>query len=292
MTMDEMCSFFEISRQAHYQKAQRERDQSRQGELTLEMVRLVRRRHPKMGTRKLLFKLQPMLAAEDLKMGRDRLFELLRRENLLVERKKTFRHTTIPGLWRAPNRLLGLTVSQPNQVWVADITYVELEDHHFAYLFILMDLFSRYIVGWHVASSLASEGALASLQQALSQLTFDPAGLIHHSDHGVQYTSHAYMDTLLAIHIQPSMGAVGNCYDNIFAERLMGTLKNEYGLDRPFVKFAQVAPVVQEVITLYNTDRPHLSLNLAVPQEVYLGNSLQISPVAIQFPQEISISTH
>ncbi len=290
--MDELCGMFEISRQAHYQKARREQEQSRQGEITLEMIRLVRRRHPKMGTRKLLFKLQPMLAEEGLKMGRDRLFELLRSQDLLVERKKTFRRTTLPGLWRAPNRLLGLTITRPNQVWVSDITYLELEGGHFAYLFVLMDLFSRCIVGWQVTPSLSSDGALISLQQALQGLNTDPTGLIHHSDHGVQYTSHAYMDTLLANHILPSMGAVGNCYDNIFAERLIGTLKNEYGLDRPFVNFAQAIPVVQEVIQLYNTDRPHLSLNMAVPQEVYFGHSLQISPVAIQFPQEISISIH
>lgn len=292
MSLDELCSLFEISRQAHYQKVHREQEQRRQGEILLEMVRLVRRRHPKMGTRKLLHKLQPMLGEEGLKMGRDRLFELLRSQNLLVERKKTFRRTTLPGLWRAPNRLVGLTISRPNQVWVSDITYLELEGGHFAYLFVLMDLFSRYIVGWQVASGLSSDGALLSLQQALSQLTTPPAELIHHSDHGVQYTSHAYMETLLANHIQPSMGAVGNCYDNIFAERLIGILKNEYGLDRPFVNYEQVVSVVEEVITLYNTDRPHLSLNLQVPQEVYFGHRLQISPVVIQFPQETWISIH
>ena len=123
-----------------------------------------------MGGRKLLYKLEPMLACEGLKMGRDRLFDLLRSQDLLVARKKTYRRTTIPGLWRAPNRLLGLTISRPNQVWVSDITYLELELIHFAYLFVLMDLFSRYIVGWQVASSLSTDGALASLDQALGQL--------------------------------------------------------------------------------------------------------------------------
>jgi transposase InsO family protein len=290
--MDSLCSLFGISPQAHYQKARREQEQSRQAELTLDLVRLVRQRHPKMGTRKLLHQLQPMLAQEGLSMGRDRLFELLRSQNLLLERKKTFRRTTIPGLWKAPNRLLGLTIDRPNQVWVADITYLELEGGHFAYLFVLMDLYSRYIVGWQVSLSLSSDGALESLQQALNGLSSPPTGLIHHSDHGVQYTCHAYMETLLANGILPSMGAVGSCYDNIFAERLIGTLKNEYGLDQPFVDFAQVISVVEEVIRLYNTDRPHLSLHMAVPQEVYFGPSHQVPPVAIQFPQEISISIH
>ena len=109
-------------------------------------------------------------------------------------------------------------------------------------------------------------GALASLDMALSQLTQMPQDLIHHSDHGVQYTSHAYMNTLLDHHLQPSMGAVGNCYDNIFAERLIGILKSEYRLDTRFMNLSQVNLAVKEVIHLYNTDRPHFSLNLAVPQ--------------------------
>jgi transposase InsO family protein len=286
--MNQICDLFGVSRQAHYQKLQRESEQSRQAEIILELVRQVRRKHPRMGGRKLLYKLQPMLVDEGLKMGRDRLFDLLRSQDLLVAHKKTYRRTTIPGLWRAPNRMLGLTISQPNQVWVSDITYLELELNHFAYLFVLMDLFSRYIVGWQVASSLSTDGALASLDQALGQLAADPTNLIHHSDHGVQYTSHAYMHTLLAHQIQPSMGAVGNCYDNIFAERLIGILKGEYGLDRPFVDYAQLTPAVEEVVFLYNTDRPHLSLNWAVPKEIYFGNRFDVSPIVVPFPEVIS----
>jgi transposase InsO family protein len=270
--MAQICSQFGISRQAHYQKLWRETERQTENEIVLEMVRQVRRKHPRMGGRKLLLKIQPLLATEQLQIGRDRLFELLRSQDLLVKRRKTYRRTTIPGLWRAPNRLPGLTISHPNQVWVCDITYLELAIGHFAYLFVLMDLFARYILGWHVATSLAAEGALISLQMALSHLSQAPRNLIHHSDHGVQYTSHAYMHTLLVCNIQPSMGAVGNCYDNIFAERLIGILKSEYCLDTRFMDFTQVNLAVKEVVHLYNTERPHLSLNLAVPQDVYLGH--------------------
>jgi transposase InsO family protein len=284
--MNQICGLFDITRQAHYQKLQREQDQAARAQIILELVRQVRRKHPRLGTRKLLFKLAPMLRAEGLSIGRDRLFALLKSQDLLIERKKTYRRTTIPGLWRAPNRLAGLTVTRPNQVWVSDITYLELEMSRFAYLFVLMDLFSRYIVGWHVADSLAAAGALISLEQALGQLSAGPAGLIHHSDHGVQYTSHRYMHTLLAHHIQPSMGGVGNCYDNIFAERLIGILKGEYRLDRPFATYAQVTPVVEEVIDLYNTDRPHLSLQGAVPSQVYFGNGHRVAPVIIPKREE------
>lgn len=161
------------------------------------MVRQVRRNHPKMGCRKLLYKIHSMIAQEGLKMGRDRLFKLLRAADLLVKRKKAFHQTTQAGVEYTPNRLSGLVVSHCDQVWVGDITYLELMDNRFAYLFLLMDLFSRYIVGWHVSSSLGTEGALISLQMALSQTTSSVAGLIHHSDHGVQYTSREYSNMLL-----------------------------------------------------------------------------------------------
>ena len=279
--MAQICEQFGISRQAHYQKQQREVEQRKEDAIVLEMIRQVRRKHPRMGGRKLLFKIRPMLTAEGLQRGRDGLFDLLREQDWLVSRKKTYRRTTIPGLWRAPNRLPGLAIVQPNQVWVCDITYLELELSRFAYLFVLMDLFSRYIVGWHVATSLAADGALISLEKGLTCLQHPTHNLIHHSDHGVQYTSHAYMDTLLQHHILASMGTVGSCYDNIFAERVIGILKGEYCLDTPFVEYAQVIPAVEEVIHLYNTDRPHLSLNLATPRDVYFGHYRDVPPVVI-----------
>jgi transposase InsO family protein len=274
--MAQICDQFGISRQAHYQKLWREVERHSKDEIVLEMIRQVRRKHPRMGGRKLLFKIQPLLTAEGMQIGRDGLFTLMRREDLLVKQRKTYRRTTIPGLWRAPNLLPGLTISHPNQVWVCDITYLEVEIGRFAYLFVLMDLYARYILGWHVSTSLAADGALSSLKMALSHHSSDITDLIHHSDHGVQYTNHAYMNTLLASDILPSMGAIGNCYDNIFAERLMGILKSEYRLDTRFMNFAQVKLAVKEVIHLYNTDRPHLSLNLAVPHEVYYGHRVDV----------------
>jgi transposase InsO family protein len=290
MSMAQICAQFGITRQAHYQKLWRESTRHTQDEIVLEMVRQVRRKHPRMGSRKLLFKIQPLLLAEGLRMGRDRLFELLRGEDLLVKRHKSYHRTTIPGLWRAPNLLPGLTISRPNQVWVCDITYLELEIGRFAYLFVLMDLYARYILGYHVATTLAANGALLSLQMALSHLSGPIQDLIHHSDHGVQYTNHAYMNTLLDQNIQPSMGAVGNCYDNIFAERLMGILKSEYRLDTRFMNFTQANLAVKEVVHLYNTDRPHLSLNLAVPQQVYAGFRPDVPALVI--PPELNELTN
>lgn len=279
--MSQVCALFEISRQAHYQKQWREAEWVKEQELILEMVRMIRRKHPRMGTRKLYFKLQPMMREEGVQIGRDRLFDLLREEDLLIARKKTYRRTTIPGYYRAPNRLPGMVIAYPNQVWVCDITYLEVEGPRFAYLFLVMDLFSRCILGWQVSPSLGTDGAVDSLEMALSQLGSRTERLIHHSDHGVQYTAHRYLDTLLAYDILPSMGAVGNCYDNIFAERVIGILKGEYGLDRPFAHIDQIPPVVGEVVGFYNSDRPHLSLKYATPRAVFSGAVVDVPSLSI-----------
>lgn len=279
--MDQVCEQFGITRQAHYQKMRREKQQQVAEEIVMEMVRQVRRKHPRMGTRKLLFKIQPMMDAEGLKIGRDGLFGLLRERDMLVKRKKAYRRTTIPGYWRTPNLLPGLTISEPNQVWVCDITYLEVEVEHFVYLFLLMDLYSRFIVGWHVATSLSSNGAVESLRMALKSFSNKKSKCIHHSDHGVQYTAHIYMQALQEAGIRPSMGAVGNCYDNIFAERIIGTLKHEYALDTRFADHNQVSLAVEQAIRFYNTDRPHLSLNMAIPQDIFSGVTWDVPPLVI-----------
>lgn len=281
--MDALCDYFGISRQAHYQKRGREAQRQQEELLILEMVRQIRRKHPRMGGRKLQVKLEPMMAAEGLQIGRDRLFDLLREADLLVKRRKSYRKTTIPGLFRTLNLLPGLTVSRPNQVWVSDITYLETEDQPFVYLFLLMDLYSRCIVGWHVAPSLATTGALQALQMAVqSARGASWESLIHHSDHGVQYTSHAYLDLLQQCQLRPSMGEVGNCYDNAFAERVIGTLKGEYALGMRLLDHDHALRLAGEAVHLYNAERPHLALNYAVPLSVYRdGPCAHVPPVII-----------
>jgi putative transposase len=285
--MDALCAYFGISRQAHYQMLRREAERQQEEAWILELVRQVRHKHPRMGGRKLQFKLAPMLVAEGWKIGRDRLFDLLREADLLVKPHKSHRRTTMAGLFRCLNLLAGLTVDRPNQVWVSDITYLETEEQPFVYLFLLMDLYSRYIVGWQVASSLATTGALEALQMAVKPAQSDWKGLIHHSDHGVQYTSHVYLDTLQQCHFRPSMGEVGNCYDNAFAERVIGTLKGEYALDMRLQNLDHALHLVAESVHLYNTDRPHLALDYAVPQAVYQGLCSPVSPVIIPASQEV-----
>ena len=268
--MSEICGWYEISRQAHYQLKRRQAQQQQQAEQILDLVRQMRQRHKRLGTRKLYHLLQPELHKRGLKIGRDRFFDLLRAHDLLVRPKKRAYRTTWAGTWRCENLLAETLITRPNQVWVCDITYIATEQG-FVYLALVTDLYSRRVMGYDLSASLSLDGAARAVQMAIAQADQPLAGLIHHSDHGVQYTSGPYRALLKHHRIRSSMGEVGNCYDNAVAERMNGILKLEYGLDETFVDLAQAHRAVEQAVWLYNHERPHLALHYQKPYHVYVN---------------------
>jgi putative transposase len=180
------------------------------------------------------------LAAQYPTYGYRRLTALLRRQGWKVNRKRVQRLMAEMGLqrhvkrrqkrttdsrhayWRYPNLVAGLEVTSPDQVWVADITYIALRDE-FVYLAVIMDVYTRAIRGWHLSRSLDRELTLTALRRALSQRL----PLIHHSDQGVQYACWDYTELLLNHGVRISMAAVGKPEENGYAERLMRTIKEE-----------------------------------------------------------------
>ena len=268
--MSQICAYYGISRQAHYQQQSRNDKRSQKERQIVKMVQEIRQHHPQMGGRKVLHKCQPLLAQKGLSIGRDDFFDLLARHDLLIPPKRQKRRTTFSGRWRCPNRLLDLEISQPGQAWVCDLTYLETENG-FCYLALVTDIFSRFIVGCNVSTSLAVEGARAALNQAIAQAPYPLQGLIHHSDHGIQYTCHAYRDRLAQTQILSSLGEVGNCYDNALAERVNGILKLEYGLGDRLLDFDHAHALTCQAVWLYNHDRPHLSLDYKLPVEVHFN---------------------
>lgn len=267
--MKAICGWFGIKPQAHYQMKKRQQAQLWQEAQIVSLVQAVRHKHKRLGGRKLLQMLAAELTAADLAIGRDRFFDLLRRHGLLVARKRRQTRTTFPGGWRCHNLLAETSITRPNQAWVCDITYLETEQG-FNYLALVTDLFSRRIVGYDLCHTLAVEGALRAFNMAVGQAGTDAIhGLIHHSDHGIQYTCHIYRQRLSDCYVKSSMGQVGNCYDNAVAERVNGILKLEYGLDGCFVSQPHASQAVQEAVWLYNHERPHLSLNMFTPDDVY-----------------------
>jgi putative transposase len=255
-----------VSRQGHAQMVKRQTEREQEEAHICAHVNEIRRYHPRMGGRKLHHLLAARLAAEGIRIGRDRLFAVLKKHGLLVERKARRRRTTWAGEWRCENLLAEAQVTGPNQAWVADITYLEGEEGY-TYLTLLTDVYSRYIVGFDLSTSLTVEGAERALMQALRAQKFLPKGLIHHSDRGVQYTCRNYRRKLKKYGLRSSMGETGNCYDNALAERINGILKLEYGLDGRFVSLAQAQQAVQEAVWLYNHERPHYSLDMHIPYE-------------------------
>ena len=208
-------------------------------------------------------------------MGRDKFFDLLRRHGLLIRRKRRYAITTQSAhpYYKYGNELKGTDIQGPNQAWVSDITYLRTRSG-FVYLSLITDVYSRKIVGWQVDRSLGVESCIKSLQKALQQ-SGKTDGLIHHSDRGIQYCCYAYTDILRAKKIKISMGESGNCYDNAIAERVNGILKQEYLLDSEFKDLDQAIAATRQAVYLYNYKRPHWSLNLKKPAEVYDAFSKQ-----------------
>ncbi len=221
------------------------------------------------GGKKLHNAIKPKLAVSGVQLGRDRLFEILRKYGLLVKQKRRFCKTTYSRhpYAIAPNRIKNLEISRPNQVFVCDITYISLQQK-FCYLFLVTDLFSRKIVGYTLSSKLTHQGAISALEMATKSLK-STDGLIHHSDRGCQYCCHDFMAVLKKKGIISSMTDEAHCYQNAVAERVNGILKLEYYLDTTFKTKEQAQAAVQDAIAIYNSERTHWSLNLRTPNQVY-----------------------
>ena len=263
-----ICRHVGISPQAHYQMLRRQVWRQLQEALVLSRVREIRQELPRVGVRKLHYLLQDFYQEHGISMGRDRLGELLRRHDLLVRPRRKPTRTTFPGGVRSQNLLVSASISRPNQAWVADITYIATE-LGYRYLALVTDLYSRRIMGWDLANSLSLEGAVRAMKRAIALAGGEVKGLIHHSDHGSQYTSRDYLALLHKAQIRSSMGAVGNAYDNAVAERVNGILKLEFMLDQRFPDDATAQAAVANAIHLYNRKRPHLSLHYATPEQAY-----------------------
>ena len=260
-----------ISRQAWYQSLQRERAREIQAQNIVKQVTAIRLQQPRLGTRKLHYLLRQN-AEPALHVGRDRLFQILRRSRLLVMPKRAYHKTTNSHhrFYRHPNLLKSgenqVIASHPEQVWVADITYLPLR-HGTAYVSLVTDAWSRKIVGYHVHESLHTCHVAAAFKMALVSRQTTSA-LIHHSDRGIQYCSTEYQALHERHGVICSMTDGYDCYQNALAERVNGILKMEYLLVRP-EDIVQARKMVRESVETYNTRRPHLSLKYKTPDEVH-----------------------
>lgn len=209
-------------------------------------------------------------------MGRDKLFDLLREECLLVGKKRRYTKTTDSKHWMHKYRDLvkELEITRPEQVWVSDITYLATKEGY-SYLHLITDAYSKQIMGYCASAELAASSTIEALKMALSKRQYNRA-LIHHSDRGLQYCSAGYVKLLKDNDINISMTQSGSPYDNAIAERINGILKDEFELDAVFDNMKQVKKQVAQAIGLYNTLRPHLSCQMRTPETMHNQARLKI----------------
>ena len=260
-----------MTRQNYYKKRNRRHRQLLDECFILELVRQERSVQPGLGGRKLFRLLQDEFYSGGVFIGRDRFFALLDRYDLLIKRRLRRPRTTNSqhGFRVYVNLLKDITLTAPNQALVSDITYIRTEEG-FMYLALVMDAYSRAIVGYNCSDSLESQGVLRALSMALKSLPAN-SDAIHHSDRGCQYCCHAYIKKLQRKGVRVSMTEVNHCYENSQAERLNGILKQEYGLGSRFLRKADVLRAVSEAVHLYNYRRPHQSIGYRFPIEVHLA---------------------
>jgi len=206
---------------------------------------------------------------QQLKVGRDTLFNILRKHKMLTLRKKYSCRTTnsYHRFYKYNNIIKDLDINRPNQVWVSDITYIRTVKG-FCYLALITDMHSRKIVGYDLSDSLELKGCVRALNKAVYQAK-NIKGLIHHSDRGIQYCSNIYTQILKRKKIGISMTEENHCYENALAERVNGILKDEFYMDQTFTNTAHAKRAVKSAIKLYNEIRLHLSLDFKTPNMVY-----------------------
>lgn len=272
-SVSEVCTCFGLTRDAYYKFFKRRKKREALALKVVKLVKQERKDQPRVGTRKLYEALHALFILENLKVGRDKLFEILREQEMLIRRKKASCKTTnsYHRFHKYNNLIKDMDINAPNQVWASDITYIRTISG-FCYLALITDMYSRKIVGYDISDSLELAGCLRALKRAL-RTARPAAGLVHHSDRGIQYCSNQYVSELDKRKIRISMTEENHCYENAMAERVNGILKDEFYLDQCFFSTEHACIAAKNAIEIYNSKRLHLSLGYKTPNMVFKNAS-------------------
>jgi len=269
-----MCSVFGRSKQAYYKLLHQNANTAVKEEVVVGLIKKKREIWKRGSGRNLHQSLKKEFTTHDIKMGRDKFFDLLRNNHLLIKSKRCRTKTTCSyhHFNRYKNLIDANAPLRSNEIWVADITYLWLKPHDkFCYLSVITDLYSRKIVGHCVHESLSVKGCIDALRQALKSRNDKTQSLVHHSDRGVQYCCHAYVKLLQKQQIQISMTQTGDPLENAVAERIHKTIKEEFTNDRQinFCNIDEAKTEIKKFIEFYNRKRPHRSVQWLTPNEAY-----------------------
>src|SRR6201993_2874577 len=287
--IEECCVALSVSRSGYYQWAGTE--QSLRAEANAELVKQIQRVYHAHKGRYGSPRITQQLRQGGVVCGENRVARLMRENELAARRKKAFRpRTTLPGQGAAPNLIKELEPSAPDQIWASDITYVATLEG-WLYLAVILDLFSRRVVGWKLGESLEAELVVTALRNAWV-LRRPDEGLYFHSDRGSQYSSQALRKPLSAIGANLSMSGVGNCYDNATMEAFFSTLKTECFPDNQvFSSRAQARREIFEYIEVYySNQRLHSALGYQTPCQ-YETQFKRVIDSGIDLAQAVDVAT-
>ena len=267
-TISSTCKLLGFSRQVYYRANYRVKRNQSIATKVIELVQDIRMHQSRIGTRKLYYLLSEEL--NDLGVGRDKLFTILKANKLLIKPLRSYHITTNSHhrFRKHSNLIENLEVHRPEQVWVADITYVGHRKNPM-YLSLVTDAYSRKIVGYHLDRTLGVGASVKALQMAIKNRKYPKEQLIHHSDRGLQYCSTIYQETLSKYNIKCSMTESYDPYQNAIAERVNGILKQEFLINTKYLNINVMKKVVKQSIDIYNAKRPHWSCNLKTPNQIH-----------------------
>ena len=230
---------------------------------------------PRIGARKLYYLLFAKLRC--LKIGRDKFFDILRANHLLIQPKRSYHVTTNSHhrFRKHQNLILDMEINRPEQVWVSDITYIGKREKP-CYLSLVTDAYSKKIMGYYVADNLTTESSLIALKMALKLRADKGLALIHHSDRGLQYCADDYQKMLNRQNVKCSMTNNGDPYENAVAERINGILKQEFIIDTYHQDLEIMKTIIKEAIEIYNNQRPHYSNYMLTPEQMHTQSEIQM----------------
>lgn len=275
MNISFACKLFGYDRQVYYRSKSRVAKHRLRAKKVLELVKPIRNRMSRIGGRKLYHILKAELRL--LGVGRDKFFDILRANHLLITPKRQYHITTNSHhrFRKHKNRVENMEVHRPDQLWVSDITYIGTRDNP-QYLALVTDAYSKKIVGYDVSNSLCTQGSIRALKMAIKVRQYKNKTLTHHSDRGFQYCSNLYQEVLSKHRIKCSMTEQYDPYQNAVAERVNGILKQEFILGITVRDIELMTALIKQSIHIYNNERPHLSCKMHTPNYMHKQETIKI----------------